>query len=62
VNYEAPLWINFPPVKPFMRWVMVWVIGMWKWRVLRCVVMKVDGREVWLLGEVSIINKLLGGS
>jgi hypothetical protein len=24
--------------------------------------MKVDGREVWLLGEVSIINKLLGGS
>jgi hypothetical protein len=35
---------------------------MWKWRVLRCVVMKVDGREVWLLGEVSIINKLLGGS
>jgi hypothetical protein len=29
------LWIDFSPVKRLMRWVMVWVIGMWKWRVLR---------------------------
>jgi hypothetical protein len=35
VNYKAPLWVDLPPVKPAMGFLMGWVIGAWKWRVLR---------------------------